>query len=844
MPASVNGQALGQPVAPALPEMPPEGPPLTPVGWFKQNFPYIVFFIVIIAVIYHFLGGWEGVGRAGLVVVGLGLVVFIHELGHFVAAKMCDVHVVTFSLGFGPALPGCSFRRGETTYMIGILPLGGYVQMIGEGFEDENAAETDPTASPDYPRSFKNKSVGARMIIISAGVIMNLILGAICFVTVYRGHGIERQPAVVSAVDPGSPAWRASVRSGSIVEELGGIKNPFFDDLKLTVALSSENQKIPFRFRFGKNVETIDLVPYKDVNNPMPIIGVSGTTNTLALAPRRLAKEHALPVGYGSAAAAARVLDLKPGDLVIAATDPKDDKLTPVDGSTPGERLRDVCNRLRDLGDRPMVLKVRRAATGVEESIEVAAEGFDFDDHFVATTDPTKRDDPYQLVELPKAADELQTSAHSDVRDSFEFRRRMRLLAGWPAVVRVKRGDDMVLLLVPPAYHRTVGLRMHIGTVAAVRGPAADKVQPGDKIDSVRLSINDGKTWIDEPFREFDPTRLPDLLAGQVAGVADKSNVRVELTVTREPADKNGQEKKTEKKLELKWDDSFTDNVEIPISQSSPMSIPQLGIAYHVQSWVKAVDDPSLCQSTKEGETLDAKDKIAANDTIVEIRYQSPGKTATKPGDWGKFAKMKSKRGKEEVYDRWAFHFLRMQDLETDQVQVKFTRGDGKDERTVALKLSEDRSWPIADRGFHYFKPAMKLQQADTIGEALWFGYDRTVYYIKSIYAQVGSLISRRVDAEVLGGPIEIAAQTFAATESWWTLVFFLGLLSVNLAVLNFLPIPVLDGGHMVFLIYEKIRGKPPTEFVRKWATLLGFAAILSLMAFVFYNDIMKWFVR
>jgi regulator of sigma E protease len=499
---------------------------------------------------------------------------------------------------------------------------------------------------------------------------------------------------------------------------------------------------------------------------------------------------------------------------------------------------------MRDLGDRPMTLKVRRAAAGDEETIDVPAKGFDFDDDMVATTDPTRKDDPYQLVELPKAAKELQPKADSDVRDSFEFRRRTRLLAGWPLVVRVRRGDETVTLLVPPAYHRSVGLRMHTGTVAAVRGPAADKVQPGDKIDSVRLSIDGGTTWVDQPFRDFDPMRLPDLLAAEAAKAADKSNVRVELTVTREPADKNGQEKKTEKKLELTWDDSFADNVEFPISPASPMAIPQLGIAYHVQSWVKAVEDPSLCQSIKQGESLDDKDRIAANDTIVEIRYQSPGKTPGAAGDWGKFAKMKSKRGKEEVYDRWAYHFLRMQELETDLVQVKFTRGDGKDERTVALKLWEDRSWPLSDRGFHYFKPAMKLQQADTIGEALWFGYDRTLYYIKSIYAQVGSLLSRRVDAEVLGGPIEIAAQTFAATESWWTLVFFLGLLSVNLAVLNFLPIPVLDGGHMVFLIYEKARGKPPSEFVRKWATLLGLAAILSLMVFVFYNDIMKWFVR
>ena len=102
-----------------------------------------------------------------MVVIGLGLVVFIHELGHFAAAKWCDVHVKTFSIGFGPAVPFCSYKWGETTYMLGIIPLGGYVSMVGEG-------ETADDDGEDDPRSFKHKSVGKRMLIISSGVAMNI----------------------------------------------------------------------------------------------------------------------------------------------------------------------------------------------------------------------------------------------------------------------------------------------------------------------------------------------------------------------------------------------------------------------------------------------------------------------------------------------------------------------------------------------------------------------------------------------------------------------------------------------------------------------------------------------
>src|SRR5437870_4400052 len=100
--------------------------------------------------------------------VGLGFVIFFHELGHFLVAKWCDVHVQTFSIGFGPALPGCSFQWSETTYKLALFPLGGYVQMVGQvdGHEESDGGEDDP-------RSYKNKSVGQRMAIISAGVVMN-----------------------------------------------------------------------------------------------------------------------------------------------------------------------------------------------------------------------------------------------------------------------------------------------------------------------------------------------------------------------------------------------------------------------------------------------------------------------------------------------------------------------------------------------------------------------------------------------------------------------------------------------------------------------------------------------
>src|SRR6202011_3940817 len=114
----------------------------------RSNGPYL-FVMLFLAGLLYYKHGADGLVRAGMVILGLGFVVFIHELGHFLTAKWCDVHVQTFSLGFGPALPGCSFRYGETLYKIALLPLGGYVSMVGEG--------TEPDENEDYPRSFKNK---------------------------------------------------------------------------------------------------------------------------------------------------------------------------------------------------------------------------------------------------------------------------------------------------------------------------------------------------------------------------------------------------------------------------------------------------------------------------------------------------------------------------------------------------------------------------------------------------------------------------------------------------------------------------------------------------------------
>ena len=137
----------------------------------------------------------------------LGVLVFVHELGHFLAAKRVGIRVLKFQLGFNPTI--LSFRRGDTEYGIGALPLGGYVKMAGETTEDE------PAGQPD---EFLSKTRWERFQVLIMGPVMNLLLAfVLTAVVLYQGAEVgsyEDQPVVVGSVAAGSPAARADIVPG------------------------------------------------------------------------------------------------------------------------------------------------------------------------------------------------------------------------------------------------------------------------------------------------------------------------------------------------------------------------------------------------------------------------------------------------------------------------------------------------------------------------------------------------------------------------------------------------------------------------------------------------------
>ncbi|MDX2036826.1 MAG: site-2 protease family protein [Isosphaeraceae bacterium] len=201
------------------------------------------------------------------VVLGLGFVIFLHELGHFLVAKWCGVYVKSFSIGFPPTI--ISKQVGETSYKIGLLFLGGYVSMLGEGSDTEE----DPEAASN-PRSFRNKSAGAKIAILSAGVVMNLVLG-LGFFLITHMVGLEVPTTRIGGVVVGSPAYEAGLRAGDRIVGIDGDQEVDYLKLKMRVSLSSEGRPLAFDVARPGTAEPLrfDIQPQRG-KGEAPSIGV------------------------------------------------------------------------------------------------------------------------------------------------------------------------------------------------------------------------------------------------------------------------------------------------------------------------------------------------------------------------------------------------------------------------------------------------------------------------------------------------------------------------------------------------------------------------------------------
>lgn len=212
-------------------------------------------------------------------VVVLGVLIFVHELGHFLFCKLLGVGVEKFSLGFGPKIFG--FRRGETEYLLSALPLGGYVKMLGENDSGEEIPESE------RHRTFMGKPPFRRILIVVAGPLFNLVFAWFLMIFIYL-IGVPMASTRIGDVMKDKPAGKAGIMAGDVVTSVNGKGVTRWDDLSRNI-VAGRGAPVTIQVRRGERSQTYTLTPEMRVSKNLfgeatstPVLGIvaSGETFT------------------------------------------------------------------------------------------------------------------------------------------------------------------------------------------------------------------------------------------------------------------------------------------------------------------------------------------------------------------------------------------------------------------------------------------------------------------------------------------------------------------------------------------------------------------------------------
>ena len=190
-------------------------------------------------------------------IIVLGILIFVHELGHFLFAKLFGVKVLKFSLGFGPKVFSRVF--GETEYLVSAFPLGGYVKMFGENPDEQSDAESEAE------RSFCHKPVSKRFFIVFAGPLFNLLFSVVIFFFIFIFMGVpeDLDSTTIGAVSEGSPAFAAGIQSGDTVVAIDDMRIGSWLDILNTVK-NSNGKELSFVLKREGGEITVAVTPAID----------------------------------------------------------------------------------------------------------------------------------------------------------------------------------------------------------------------------------------------------------------------------------------------------------------------------------------------------------------------------------------------------------------------------------------------------------------------------------------------------------------------------------------------------------------------------------------------------
>ncbi|MCB9846342.1 MAG: site-2 protease family protein [Phycisphaeraceae bacterium] len=696
-----------------------------------------------------------------LVIVGFGLIIFIHELGHFLAARWAGIRVMAFAIGFGPA--ALSFRRGmgwrrgssepeylarlkhdglssaelahrgvhSTEYRLNWIPFGGYVKMLGQD-------DADPTAVSTEPDGYQMCRPWKRMIVISAGVIMNVIAAAILFVIVYL-VGIQKEPARVGLVALDGPAAQAvalnggplgvtesGLKPGDDVVSVNGSRPDSFDNLILSTAMAGPGEVLEFEVRRAGVPEPLrfDIEP-----TPGPLTGLLEIGIEPARSNQIVSSDRA-----SERAQIAKVLTMSGLEGVDAG-----DHLVSIDGHRV-DSAQALVLAARESRGRPLTL--RFSGSGGETSVVIQ---------------------PRAQLQIGVLASEAKTQV------------LVPHLLGFQPVMRV-----------------------------------------GSAGEAESMGLRDG-----DVFLRLGAIEYPSVAQGRAEIRAHKGG-NIEAVVQRIDADGNPRE--------------------IPLSlrvgRSDPPTVGFLPDDTADQSTLMAAP-LSVATSVEHG----APQRACAAAGVVHAPGVSIERVAGTPVANFTEVRERLREATREAFER---------EEETAHVPLELKLGYAHAETREIATLTLSRadleelhalSWSLPFSLALFELEHFTLKAKGPVS-AIALGLRETRRVMLSTYLTFARLFQGTVKVEHLKGPVGIAhLGTRIAERGFVWLLFFLALISVNLAVINFLPLPIVDGGQFLMLLYEQIRGRPVPLAVQSVFTLVGLAMIGALFLVVTYNDLRNLFV-
>ena len=203
-----------------------------------------------------------------------GILVTVHEFGHFITAKLTGMKVEEFSIGFGPKI--YQQQEGETLYSLRMLPLGGYNKIAG----------MDPEDPDDLERGFNSKPIASRMLVILAGSLMNFILPVLIFFGIFLAYGIEvpENTPVLGQIVEGYPAAQSGLKEGDRVLSINGQPVTQWPDIRTRLADAGINP-VPFEIQRDKEKLTVTVTPVLNPETGKPFIGVISSMKKMQLTP-------------------------------------------------------------------------------------------------------------------------------------------------------------------------------------------------------------------------------------------------------------------------------------------------------------------------------------------------------------------------------------------------------------------------------------------------------------------------------------------------------------------------------------------------------------------------------